>query len=227
MATKKAAGPKVADRARTRKNRGKAKSRGGTAGALKESRPEVAANLARLEAVGAAVGDGPTTAAPTATDATGANVGHDGGKRGRRAKAEPGSKRGARKPDRLAGGKQDHEVPSEKEVANDVNLMAAAKGKKAKAPKAPKPAKAKAPRRMSALDAAAKVLAGSDAPMRAKEMIAAMQAKGLWKSPGGKTPEATLYAAIIREVAAKGSKARFKKQERGVFVATAHAGKEA
>ena len=43
---------------------------------------------------------------------------------------------------------------------------------------------------------------GGEVPMRAKEMIAAMEAKGLWTSPGGKTPEATLYAAIIREIAA-------------------------
>ena len=78
----------------------------------------------------------------------------------------------------------------------------------------PAPAK-----RMSALDAAAHVLAASQVPMRAKEMIAAMEAKGLWRSPGGKTPEATLYAAIIREIAAKGTAARFKKHERGVFVA--------
>lgn len=82
--------------------------------------------------------------------------------------------------------------------------------------KAPKPDK---PGRVSALDAAAQVLAASGVPMRAKEMIAAMEAKGLWTSPGGKTPEATLYAAIIREIAAKGSAARFKKHERGVFVA--------
>jgi hypothetical protein len=52
-----------------------------------------------------------------------------------------------------------------------------------------------------------------------------MEAKKLWTSPGwggGKTPEATLYAApptIIREIAAKGTAARFKKHERGVFVA--------
>jgi hypothetical protein len=59
--------------------------------------------------------------------------------------------------------------------------------------------------------------------MRAKDMIAAVEAKGLWKSPGGKTPEATLYAAIIREIAAKGKDARFKKHERGVFVASTHA----
>ena len=121
--------------------------------------------------------------------------------------------------DRLADGKQDHEVPSEKEVANNANLGAAAKGRKAKGEKAPKTPKAPKPKRVSALDAAAQVLAASEVPMRAKEMIAAMEAKGLWTSPGGKTPEATLYAAIIREIAAKGTASRFKKHERGVFVA--------
>ncbi|MCC6427176.1 MAG: hypothetical protein IT435_10195 [Phycisphaerales bacterium] len=127
--------------------------------------------------------------------------------------------------DRLAGGKQDHEVPSEKEVSNNANVNAAAKGKKAKGEKAPKtskvpkPAKEPKAKRVSALAAAAQVLAASEVPMRAKEMIAAMEAKGLWTSPGGKTPEATLYAAIIREIAAKGTAARFTKHERGVFVA--------
>ncbi len=123
---------------------------------------------------------------------------------------------------RLADGKQDHEVPTAKEVVNNAAAEASAKGKKAKAPKtpkAPKPAKEPKPKRVSALDAAAQVLAASEVPMRAKEMIAAMEAKGLWASPGGKTPEATLYAAIIREIAAKGTAARFKKHERGVFVA--------
>lgn len=91
--------------------------------------------------------------------------------------------------------------------------------KPSKTPKAPKPAKESKPKRVSALDAAAQVIAASEVPMRAKEMIAQMEAKGLWKSPGGRTPEATLYAAIIREIAAKGTAARFKKHERGVFVA--------
>ena len=128
------------------------------------------------------------------------------------------------------GGKQerqDHEAPTAKELANNAEVEKVAKGKKPAAAKAPKPPKepklAKAPKpakakRVSALDAAAQVLAASAAPMRATEMIAAMEAKGLWKSPGGKTPEATLYAAIIREIAAKGDKARFRKHERGVFV---------
>jgi hypothetical protein len=123
---------------------------------------------------------------------------------------------------RGAGGKQDHEVATAKDVANNAAVEPSAKGKKAKAPKtpkAPKPAKEPKAKRVSALDAAAQVLAASEVPMRAKEMIAAMEAKKLWTSPGGKTPEATLYAAIIREIAAKGTSARFKKHERGVFVA--------
>ena len=72
---------------------------------------------------------------------------------------------------------------------------------------------------MSALDAAAKVLTEAKAPMTTKEMIEAMATKGYWTSPGGKTPHATVYSAIIREIAAKGRESRFKKHERGVFVA--------
>lgn len=85
--------------------------------------------------------------------------------------------------------------------------------------KAPKVTKTAKPERISALDAAAQVIASTGKPMRAKDLIEQMEAKGLWKSPGGKTPEATLYAAIIREIAAKGVDARFKKHDRGLFVA--------
>ena len=70
---------------------------------------------------------------------------------------------------------------------------------------------------MSALDAAAKVLAESGEPLTSKEMIDAMAAKGYWTSPGGKTPQATLYAAILREIHTKGADARFTKTERGHF----------
>ncbi len=73
------------------------------------------------------------------------------------------------------------------------------------------------PKRVSALDAAAQVLAKSEKPMRAQELIAAMAEQGLWKSPVGKTPHATLYAAMLREVAAKGSASRFSKVDRGLF----------
>ena len=70
---------------------------------------------------------------------------------------------------------------------------------------------------MSGLDATAKVLEESGQPMTTKEMVEAAEAKGYWKSPGGKTPHATVYSAIIREIAAKGSDSRFRKTERGKF----------
>lgn len=78
-------------------------------------------------------------------------------------------------------------------------------------------AEAKKPKKLSALDAAAKVLAEAGQAMTCQEMIDAMAAKGYWTSPGGKTPSATLYAAILREVANKGDQARFTKTERGKF----------
>ena len=51
-------------------------------------------------------------------------------------------------------------------------------------------------------------------------MIQAMAAKGYWTSPGGQTPQATLYSAIAREISRKGANARFKKTERGKFAHT-------
>jgi hypothetical protein len=85
------------------------------------------------------------------------------------------------------------------------------------ATKAPKETKAKSNRKLSALDAAAKVLADAKEPMTTKQMIEAMAAKNLWTSPGGATPHATLYSAILREINTKGSDARFVKTERGKF----------
>jgi hypothetical protein len=68
-----------------------------------------------------------------------------------------------------------------------------------------------------ALDAAAKLLGESAEPLTTKQMIEAMAKKGYWTSPGGKTPAATLYSAILREIGTKGKEARFKKTERGKF----------
>ena len=107
--------------------------------------------------------------------------------------------------------------------APDAKPAKAAKAEKApkaaKTKPAPKAPKAPKPKRVSCLDAAAIVLADSDKPMRAVEMIAEIQKRKLWSSPEGKTPEATLYAAVIREIAAKGKAARFRKVERGLFEA--------
>jgi len=77
--------------------------------------------------------------------------------------------------------------------------------------------KAKADGKLSALDAAAKVLGEAKEPLNTKVMIEEMATKSYWTSPGGKTPHATLYSAILREIDTKGSDARFKKTERGMF----------
>ena len=72
-------------------------------------------------------------------------------------------------------------------------------------------------KKLSALDAAAQVLAESGQPMNCKEMIEAMAKKGYWSSPGGKTPASTLYSAITKEISTKGKESRFKKTDRGRF----------
>src|SRR5438876_905863 len=38
-----------------------------------------------------------------------------------------------------------------------------------------------------------------------------MAEKGYWTSPGGQTPAATLYSAILRQIQTKGKEARFRK----------------
>jgi hypothetical protein len=74
--------------------------------------------------------------------------------------------------------------------------------------------------KMSCIDAAATVLTEKGEPMNCKEMIEAMAAKGYWTTPGGKTPHATLYSSIAREIRDKGKESRFKKSERGKFANT-------
>jgi hypothetical protein len=76
-------------------------------------------------------------------------------------------------------------------------------------------------KKISALDAAARVLVEAKEPMNCQELIKTMAEKGYWTSPGGKTPSATLHSAITREIDKKGKDARFKKTERGKFAATA------
>jgi hypothetical protein len=82
-------------------------------------------------------------------------------------------------------------------------------------------AKEAKPKKMSCLDAAAKVLADAGAAMTTGEMIDAMGKANLWSSPNGRTPAATLYSAVLREINTKGTQSRFTKTERGKFAAKA------
>ncbi len=92
----------------------------------------------------------------------------------------------------------------------------ATKGKAGEKKTPAKAANTKKPRKPSGLDAAAQVLAASGDPMRSKDIVDTMLAKGLW-STKGKTPHATIYAAIIREIQNKGDASRFEKVDRGRF----------
>ncbi len=83
---------------------------------------------------------------------------------------------------------------------------------------APTPPDEPAPvKKLSALDAAARVLQEIGQAMSCTELIAAMAAEGYWKSPKGRTPAGTLYSALLRELQSRGDQARFCKTERGKF----------
>ncbi|MGB7323232.1 MAG: winged helix-turn-helix domain-containing protein [Rubripirellula sp.] len=92
---------------------------------------------------------------------------------------------------------------------------ASAKKPATKKPAGKTPAK-KADKKMSQIDAALAVLKKARKPLSCKEMVEAMGKAKLWTSPGGKTPDATLYAAILRDIK-KGADARFKKAAPGRF----------
>ena len=83
--------------------------------------------------------------------------------------------------------------------------------------KAAPPVPAGSPAKLSAVDAAARVLSASGQALTCPELIAAMAAQGYWTSPAGKTPQATLHAALTREIKIKKDQSRFRKTERGKF----------
>ena len=101
-------------------------------------------------------------------------------------------------------------------AAHEAEAPASAKAEAKAKPAAPSP-KAVPPTGLGLLSAAAAVLERSDAPMSVKAMIEAAKSEGLWTPKGGKTPEQTLYSAIIREIRDKGNASRFRKEGRGLF----------
>jgi len=61
--------------------------------------------------------------------------------------------------------------------------------------------------------------AEADEPLGCKTIVERALAKGYWKT-SGKTPQATVYATIIRRIAEKGDASRFRKADRGKFTLT-------
>lgn len=85
--------------------------------------------------------------------------------------------------------------------------------------RAPKALRGPSKPRAGGLTAAAALLAKTGKAMKCQEMTECLMKSGAW-TPEGKTPAATLAAAIGREIATKGSASRFKKVDRGVFAAS-------
>ena len=103
-------------------------------------------------------------------------------------------------------------VDSKKDSDSKNSAHKQAKPKKTTAPK-----KAGGPKKMSQVAAAEKVLQEAGNPMDTQAMVDQMVAKGYWKSPKGKTPAATLYSTLLRDLKQQPKDRRFKKTGRGKF----------
>ena len=76
-------------------------------------------------------------------------------------------------------------------------------------------------KKLSLLNAALEVLKSGEESLTTRQMVAAAKERGLWTPGSGKTPEQTLYSAIMREIRDKGDASRFVKDARGHFKARA------
>ena len=127
-----------------------------------------------------------------------------------------------------AGGKTLTVADAGRLAVHHTNAPRAAKGAKAEAT-TPKGTKAASGRdvaqkgasrgegkRLGLVDAAIQVMKAAGKPMNCQEVVKAILEQKLWES-AGKTPAATLYSSILREIVKKGADARFKKVERGQF----------
>ena len=125
----------------------------------------------------------------------------------KRSQAKTGAKQKTGAPQK-AGAKQKAARKGVRKVAPQTKIVKTATQKV----KAPKTAG-----KLSALEAAVRVLVEAGRPLTCREMIDAMAAQKYWSSPAGKTPANTLYAAILREIQTKADQSRFRKVDRGRF----------
>jgi FtsZ-interacting cell division protein ZipA len=107
--------------------------------------------------------------------------------------------------------REEREASPEGMTASEAAMSKSAKPNRTKKPK-DAPAKEK---KLSLIGAAAQVLAKNKAPMTCKDMVNEVIAAGLWTLGDGKTPHATLYSAILRDL--KSETPRFEKVDRGQF----------
>ncbi len=107
--------------------------------------------------------------------------------------------------------REEREASPEGMTASEAAMSKSAKPKRAKKPK-DAPVKDK---KLSLIGAAAQVLGKNKEPMSCKDMVNEVIAAGLWTPGDGKTPHATLYSAILRDL--KSETPRFEKVDRGQF----------
>ncbi len=95
-----------------------------------------------------------------------------------------------------------------KKVAKRLTASATTTAAPAKAVKKKAKAPAKVKNKLSAPDAAAKVLKGASTPLKAGVLAERMKNAGLWSSSAA-TPANTIHAALSTEIKKKGAKSRF------------------
>lgn len=108
-----------------------------------------------------------------------------------------------------------HATPAPRRMA-EVAAEAEQAAKETKTAKTKKAPAEKKPKKVSGLDAAFEVLKAKGEPMACKDIVETMLTKGMWKT-SGKTPAATIYSAMLREIDGKPGESRFAKTGRGLF----------
>jgi hypothetical protein len=163
-------------------------------------------------AVAAQVGAGAKPAAESAKDAK-ATAAAAGGQATNPLEAHYRTQKDAAKAEKAAKVAAMRKEVAEKLAKPDPELDAAIKASEAdRRAKKAKAAKPKGERKLGCLDAAVRVLQEAGRPLQCGDIVKVALGKGYWQTKGA-TPSATLYAAIIRECAAKGPKARFRRAE--------------
>ena len=81
----------------------------------------------------------------------------------------------------------------------------------------PAPESIRPEKKLSLLEAAARILKQSPTPLNCREMVEQATAAGLWTPTGAKTPEQSLYGAIFREINGKENPRFRKRAEKGKF----------
>ena len=116
------------------------------------------------------------------------------------------------------GGKTLNVADAARLTVHHTNAPQAAKGAKAASGRnvGQKGAPQGEKKRLGLVDAAIQVMKAAGKPMNCQEVVKAILEQKLWES-AGKTPAATLYSSILRDIQKKGAEARFKKVERGQF----------